>query len=167
VSEEVEFVVRAIVIGIGASLVLDLWAVGLKRLFGIHGLSYPMVGRWLGHMRSGRFVHDSIGKAEPVRGEAVIGWGAHFATGILFAALLLGFVGLGWARQPTVLPALILGLATIVIPFFIMQPGMGAGIAASKMPKPGIARLRSLISHAVFGFGLYFSALLAALLLRA
>jgi hypothetical protein len=124
-----------------------------------------MVGRWLCHMPKGRFVHDNIGKAEPVTGEAIVGWSAHFASGIIFAAILLGIAGLDWARRPTVLPALFVGLATVVVPFFIMQPGMGAGIAASKMPNASIARLRSLISHAVFGFGLYLSALLAALLL--
>lgn len=48
-----------------------------------------------------------------------------------------------------------------------MQPGMGFGVAASKTPKPNVARLRSLAAHTVFGFGLYLAALLAAPLLRA
>jgi hypothetical protein len=47
-----------------------------------------------------------------------------------------------------------------------MQPGMGAGIAAAKMAKPGVARLRSIVTHAVFGLGFYISALLSALLRR-
>lgn len=37
-----------------------------------------------------------------------------------------------WARRPTLLPALIVGLATAVAPPLIMQPGMGLGIAASR-----------------------------------
>ncbi|MDO9126054.1 MAG: DUF2938 family protein, partial [Parvibaculum sp.] len=41
--------------------------------------------------------------------------------------------------------------------------GMGAGIAASKTPKPNAARLRSLVSHTVFGIGLYVAALLVAM----
>ena len=72
--------------------------------------------------------------------------------------------GLEWARPPTWLPALIVGLATVVAQFFIMQPGMGAGIAASKTPNPAQARLRSIINHTVFGFGLYISAVLTAML---
>jgi DUF2938 family protein len=164
VNEALEVVIYAILIGIGASLVLDLWTAFLKRVFGIQGLSYPMVGRWLGHITKGRFVHDSIGKSEPVRGEVVIGWAAHFASGILFAAILLGLVGIDWVRQPTVLPALLLGLATVVVPFFVMQPGLGAGIAASRMPNPNVARMRSLMAHAVLGLGLYLSAVLASLM---
>jgi hypothetical protein len=41
-----------------------------------------------------------------------------------------------------------------------MQPGMGAGIAASKTPNPNVARLRSIVTHTVYGIGLYGSALL-------
>jgi hypothetical protein len=165
VSEGLEFVVRAVLLGIGASLVLDLWTVIRERCFGIQRQSYRMVGRWIGHMLRGRFRHDDIGEAQALAGEAIIGWGAHFATGIMFAAVLLGLVGLDWARQPTLLPALILGLVTVVVPLFIQQPGMGAGIAASKTPQPNVVRLRSLVAHAVFGFGLYLSALLSSLVI--
>jgi Protein of unknown function (DUF2938) len=58
------------------------------------------------------------------------------------------------------------GLFTVVAPFFVMQPGMGVGIAASKTPKRGMARLRSIVTHAVFGVGLYGSAWISALLIR-
>jgi len=43
----------------------------------------------------------------------------------------------------------------VVFPFFIMQPLLGLGIAASRTPKPTQARLKSLGTHAVFGVGLY------------
>jgi hypothetical protein len=50
---------------------------------------------------------------------------------------------------------MIVGIGSVVAPFLLMQPGMGAGIAASRTPKPGAARLNSLVTHAVFGLGLY------------
>ena len=53
---------------------------------------------------------------------------------------------------------MLVGVVTVLAPFLIMQPGMGAGIAASRTPRPGAARLQSLITHAVFGFGLYLAA---------
>ena len=61
---------------------------------------------------------------------------------------------------------MIVGLVTLVAPFFIMQPGMGLGIAASKTPNPNAARLKSIASHMVYGIGLYGSALLSTLLIR-
>jgi hypothetical protein len=165
-TEAQEFIVRAALIGIGATAVMDLWNAIQKHFLGVPGPSYAMVGRWLGHFPRRRFVHDSIAKAAPVRGELAIGWAAHYAIGIIFAGLLLAVWGLAWARRPTLLPALIVGLATLAAPFLIMQPGMGAGIAASKTPNPSMARLRSLANHATFGIGLYVSALLSAWLIR-
>ena len=67
-----------------------------------------------------------------------------------------------WAARPTLPPALIVGIATVAAPFLILQPGMGAGIAASRTPKPGVARLRSLMAHASFGVGLYLAGWVAA-----
>lgn len=112
-------------------------------------------------MPRGRFIHDAIARSAPISGEWATGWAAHYAIGVAYAFLLLGVWGLDWARQPTPLPALMIGLATLVAPFFLMQPGMGLGIAASRAPKPNQARLRSVLSHSVFGLGLYGAALLA------
>jgi cation transport ATPase len=99
-----------------------------------------------------------------VRYERVIGWSAHYAIGVFFAAALLAIWGLEWARRPTLAPALIISFLTLVATFFVMQPAMGAGIAASKTPRPNIARLRSIATHTVYGIGLYVSAWLRALL---
>jgi Protein of unknown function (DUF2938) len=62
---------------------------------------------------------------------------------------------------------MILGLATVAIPFFVMQPAFGLGAAASKAPNPIQVRLRSLMNHAVFGFGLYISALVIGFVFKA
>ena len=166
-SEALEFAIRAAAIGVGATIVMDLWAWVRKRFFGVPAASYALVGRWLGHIPRGRFQHDSIAKAPPVSGELIVGWVAHYAIGVIFAGLLLGVWGLDWARHPTLLPALIVGVVTVAAPFLMMQPAMGAGIAASKTPNPGAARLRSLLTHMVFGVGLYGSALLLTQLMRA
>ena len=161
-SESLDFLASAIVIGVGATVVIDLWAILLQRLFRIPPANWALVGRWFGHFPHGRFVHDSIVQASPIRGELAIGWIAHYLIGIGYAALLLAIWGVSWARSPTLLPPLILSLAALVAPLFLMQPGMGAGIAGSKTPNPNATRLRSVLNHTVFGLGLYVSALLSA-----
>jgi DUF2938 family protein len=162
----VEIVVRAVLIGAGATIVMDLWTLVRKRVFGVASLDYRMLGRWIGNLPRGRFIHSNISKASPVRGELILGWCAHYAIGITFAFLLLVLWGLDWARHPTLLPALIIGIGTVVAPLFVLQPAMGGGIAASKTPHPNTARLRSLLTHTVFGIGLYLSALLWSIALR-
>lgn len=147
--------IDTILIGIGATAVMDVWGVVRKPLLGIAPPDYGLVGRWLAHMPSGRFRHDAIAKAQPMRGERLIGWLAHYLTGIAYAGILIGIWGHDWIQQPTPGPALLVGIVTVAAPFLLMQPGMGAGIAAARTPKPNAVRLQSLITHAVFGLGLY------------
>jgi len=149
----------ALFIGAGATLAMDLWTIARRRVFGTPLADYALVGRWFAHMARGRFRHARIAAAPPVPGERVIGWTAHYLTGIAFAGALLAICGLAWARQPTLAPALALGIATVAAPFLLMQPGMGAGIAASRAPRPNAARVQSLVTHAVFGLGLYAASL--------
>lgn len=155
--EATTFLACAVLIGTGATVVMDLWTAAQNRLLGVRPLDYALVGRWLAWLARGRFRHDPIGATPPVRGERLIGWTAHYLLGIAFAALLLGVWGVDWARRPAILPALIVGIGGLAAPFLLMQPGMGFGIAASRTPRPAAARLRSLVTHTVFGLGLYAS----------
>lgn len=87
----------------------------------------------------------------------------HYLVGITFSILLVVIFGVEWLNHPTIFPALFVGFFTIVAPFFIMQPVFGLGIASSKLPSPNVMRFRSLLTHLIFGFGLYISALTLSL----
>ena len=143
------------IIGIGATAFMDLWGVVRKPLLGIAPPNYGLVGRWIAYMPRGRFRHEAIAASSPIRGEQIIGWSAHYLIGIAFATLLISIWGFEWIRHPTIGPAIAVGIGTVAAPFLIMQPGMGAGIAASRTPRPASARVQSLITHVVFGLGLY------------
>jgi hypothetical protein len=149
----------AVPIGIGATIGMDIWAVVL-RMAGVKGLDYAMVGRWLSNMPRGQFVHARIAAALEIRGERAIGWIAHYAIGVALAALLILLCGPGWVASPRPLPAIAFGIATVAVSFLVMQPAMGLGVAASRTPAPRMARLRSVATHAMFGLGLYASALI-------
>ncbi len=145
-------------IGIGATALTDLWSLARRALFGLPLPDFGLVGRWLAHMPRGRFVHVSIAAAAPVAGERMLGWVAHYLIGAAFAALMPLLFGAAWLRNPTLAPALAVGIGTVAAPFLLMQPGMGAGLAARRSPRPNFARLQSLATHAVFGLGLYAAA---------
>ena len=153
-------IAQIIAIGIGATIATDVWAALRKRLLGVPALDYALVGRWIAHMPQGRFTHRSIGLSAPGALEAPVGWAVHFLTGVAFATGLVLWQGQAWLAAPRLLPALLFGLTTVVFPFFVMQPALGAGIAASRTPSPWRARMHSLVMHAVFGLGLYASAML-------
>jgi hypothetical protein len=69
--------------------------------------------------------------------------------------VLIVFVSGNWLARPTLLPALLFGVVTVLAPFLVMHPSFGLGIAASGTPNPMQARLRSLMAHTAFGVGLY------------
>lgn len=145
----------AVLIGCGATAAIDIWGIVRAYLFGFPSLDYGLVGRWLAHLARGRFCHRQIAAAASVRGERLIGWAAHYLIGILFAAILLAVWGLDWLRSPAIGPALIVGIGSAAAPFVIMQPAMGLGFAARRTPCPNMVRLNTLLTHAIFGLGLY------------
>lgn len=144
--------------GLGATAVMDLWAIVRRRLLGAPLPNYALVGRWIAHMARGRFAHDAIAAAPAVPGERTIGWAAHVIIGVGFAALVPLVFGSAWFDAPSVVPALLVGIGTVAAPLFVMQPAMGGGFAASRTANPGAARLQSLVTHTVFGLGLYLAA---------
>ena len=150
--------------GVGATLFVDGWALVRERAFAVRRPDWALVGRWIAHMRRGRLVHASIAAAPAVRGERAIGWIAHYLIGIAFAALLVAIAGAQWCRGPTLAPALLVGVGTVLAPFLLMQPGMGAGLAARRTPRPWVARMHSLATHAMFGVGLYIAGAASAAL---
>lgn len=144
-------------VGIGATALMDAWLWLLSRL-GVPATGFAMVGRWVGHFTRGEFAHSSIAKAAPIPFELGLGWATHYLIGVAYAALLVGLQGTAWLRQPTPVPALVLGVLTVAAPWFVMQPAMGAGVLALKTPMPLKNGLRNLANHAVFGAGLYLAA---------
>jgi hypothetical protein len=155
----VQLAIHTVVVGLGATAFMDLWALLLWRTFGVPLANYCLVGRWFCHMPKGAFVHTSIANASPKRLECAVGWIAHYVIGAAYAIAFVALVADAWLLRPALLPALAFGIATVLVPFLVMQPAFGLGIAASKTPNPMHARLRSIMAHTAFAVGLYVSAL--------
>lgn len=129
---------KAIVIGLGATALMDLWHLVLRRGFGVASLNYCVLGRL---MRLSR--------------ECLAGWTAHYAIGVTLAMAFIYLV-----PERTLASALLFGGITVVLPFLILQPALGLGIAASRAANPAVARAKSIATHLVFGLGLYGTSLL-------
>ena len=152
--------ISAIFIGLGATLTTDLWALFLKYASKITPSNICLVGRWLRYMPEGIFRHSNIASTPPKSAECMIGWIAHYMIGSAFAIAFVAVVGNNWLQHPTLISAIVFGVVTVLMPFFIMQPSFGLGLAASKTSNPPQVKLRSLMNHAAFGAGLYISGLL-------
>lgn len=150
---------QAIWVGIGATLIMDTWAWLQKRILGIPPLDYALVARWVSLIPNGQWVHRPIMATPPVKGEKLLGWVLHYLIGIIFALVHILLLGEAWLTNPSMIPALITGIVTLVFPYCIIQPCLGFGFAASKTPTPWTARGLSLLAHSSYGVGLFLAAL--------
>ena len=113
-------VLGAILIGLGATLAIDLWGQVLKRGFGIVSLNYCLLGRWLLHMPEGTLVHPNIAAARPKTHECPVGWSAHYLIGVSLGLVFVLIVSGDWLERPTLLPALAFGVVTVAMPWLVM-----------------------------------------------
>jgi hypothetical protein len=155
-----EFMVKAILMGVIATVCMDIWAAIAKHVLRLPTANWSLVGRWFGHMRRGTFIHRPITDSAPISNEMVIGWIAHYVTGLIYGLIYLSIIQIFLQIDPTFKSALIFGLATLIAPWFIMQPAMGAGVFARHTPHPGLMRAVTISMHVVFGCSLFLGWLL-------
>ncbi|MDO9417615.1 DUF2938 domain-containing protein [Pararhizobium sp.] len=154
----IETILGGVLVGIGGTVFMDAWAILLRRFFSQSAPNWAPVGRWFWHLGRGKVFHDSIGNAEPYSHENALGWISHYAVGILYGIILVLITGPAWLIFPTFLPAFILGIVTVGAGWFLLQPGLGIGWAASKTPNPNKVRIMNLVAHTVFALGMYVTA---------
>ncbi|ELY3083148.1 DUF2938 domain-containing protein [Klebsiella aerogenes] len=150
--------VQILLTGLGATLVMDLWSLFQKHILKIAPLNYALVGRWALWLARGTVRHNTITATPPLHGERFTGWLCHYLIGIAFAAVPFMLSGADWFYAPTLATALLSGVVTLLAPFLILQPAFGFGIAASRLPRPWLARSLSLLAHLAYGIGLYLAA---------
>lgn len=144
--------------GIGATLITDLWNLLLYRGFNIRSLNFCFLGRWILYMPGGTFSHKSISVTPPKSFECEIGWITHYSIGIVLTFLFILLAPDSWMIKPTLFPAILYGICTVIFPLFILQPSIGLGLASSKTTNPTQARIKSIMTHIIFGIGLWLSA---------
>ena len=157
-----ELLTKGALIGIGATLAMDLWAIAQNRVLGRAMMNWGLVGRWFWHLGGGKVFHDDIASAAPAPQEVALGWLSHYATGLVYGVVFVLIVGPAWLAHPSFVPAWIMGIVTVGAAWFLLQPGMGLGWGASKAPNPWTVRALNLVDHTVFALGLWVTALLLA-----
>ena len=155
------FALQAVIAGVFATVILDLWQRLLFAVAGIPPADWGLIGRWFAYIPRGRLVHRPIAETPAVSGEAAIGWAMHYLIGLGYGFAYLGLMVFVLERPPSLLSGLAFGAASVVIPWFIMQPGLGVGVMARHAPKPWVPRLNALTSHVIYGGALFVGAWVA------
>lgn len=154
--------IQYLFVGVFATAMLDLWAMALNRAIGAPVTNWAHVGRWVAGVRSGTLCHTNIAAVSPAPHERLLGWSTHYIVGVIYAVLYFGVLAAA-GEPPGISSATLFGIVTVLAPWLILQPGLGIGYFAANAPKPNRTRALNLLSHLVFGIGLYVGATVAML----
>ncbi|WP_340119029.1 DUF2938 family protein [Pelagibius sp. 7325] len=149
------FVIVACVSGLFATVMLDLWQRLVHAVAGIPPANWAFVGRWFAYIPRGRLVHRPIADTPPIEGELALGWTLHYLIGLAYGFAYVGLMVYGLDRQPSLLNGFVFGLCSVMIPWFILQPGLGLGVMGWRTPKPWVPMFNALANHIVYGVALY------------
>lgn len=149
-------VIFSLIVGIGSTLTLDIWVMLVKWITGIPPTDWGLVARWVLDFRKGHFILDGTRTSPANLQEQVFGWIVHYSVGITYAVLILIVWGAEYIAAPTILPIVIIGfILSTIAGMFILFPGLGAGIMASKLPNQLTMVVYLIVAHAVFAVGQY------------
>ena len=143
--------------GIFGALLMDLTEAAMAKIGIRSGVNIALVGRWCLGLTRGRLAHADIQASPPLPCEAGVGWAFHFLIGgggvaLFYPAALLA-TGAPLPDQP-LLDGLIFGLATSVLPWFVLLPAFGWGWFGRRGPRGANALLASPLSHMPYGLGI-------------
>ncbi len=151
-----EMLVWAFLGGIVGALLMDVTeAYAAKR--GIYsGVSVALIGRWFIGLLHGKVLHQNIHDTKSLQHEVGVGWAFHFLIGGGGVALIypMLLVVLGCPLRGNHIPGgIVFGLATSMLPWFILLPSFGWGMFGRRGPQGSNPVLASTLSHIPYGFG--------------
>ena len=145
---------QLVLIGVLATLSMDLLSGAATRLGLIAPLPPNLVGRWFASVARLKPWHMDIARSAAVRHELILALPVHYAIGIILATMFVGVTGLmGWTRTGSL--ALPFALSTSILPWLLMFPAMGYGVFGAHGPEGTRLFTSSIASHAFFGVGLW------------
>lgn len=143
-------------VGVGSTVILDVFVLLVEKYLKIPGTDWGVVGRWLLGLSHGQLVLKSESTSSTTSFEKLLGWGFHYFVGVSYAALIIIIYGVGFIENPTIVPALIVGLfISTLAGLMILMPGLGLGFMG-RLVEGWVAMFAYLfIAHAIFSFGQY------------
>jgi len=154
------FSIRSVLIGILATITMDVLSITALKLGLIAFLPPRLTGRWFASLARGQFLHSDIGRVPPINYEMAIALPMHYIVGITLALLYLLLVSALRLSPRNLITVLAFALCTNVLPWLLMFPSMGYGWFGTHGPPGTRLFFSSLITHSFYGLGLWMSVLL-------
>jgi hypothetical protein len=135
---DLALILIALPIGFISTAVMDV-AARVLALVGIAGRGErrtgpELLGRWIGYMPRGVFRHEDIRRTPPLRFELRLGLVVHYLIGWSLALAYLWGIDLS-GIDPTLVNAVVYGIATTGFAWFLMFPAWGMGWFGASPPE--------------------------------
>lgn len=145
-----------LLVGIGSTIILDVWVTLVEKTIGIPQTNWGMAGRWVCGIPKGNLILDTSFDQAPTISEKAIGWLFHYAVGIGYALLLILLFGVDFIDAPSLMPIIIVGLVLSTLAgLAILMPALGAGFMGRLVPNWYAMFIYLVVAHAVFAAGQY------------
>lgn len=147
----------AVLIGVAATITMDVLAIASQKLGLATGAKGQWVGRWYLGIARGRFLHADIASAPEQPGEMRAALVGHYIIGGTLAVLYV--FGTEWVGvSPTsFLVAVGYGLGTCIFPWFLVFPALGFGACGRRGPRELKMLRASILNHLGYGLGLWWA----------
>ena len=156
------FNLRNVLLGIIATVTMDVLSVAAIKLRLIAPLPPHLIGRWFASVARGQVLHGDIAQVSPIQHEMAVAVPVHYAIGVTLAlTYLLACSTLGLSPRSPV-TALVFALCTNLLPWLLMFPAMGYGWFGTHGPPGTRLFFSSLVTHCFYGLGLWLGASLLA-----
>ena len=156
------FSLRNVLLGIIATVKMDVLSVAAIKLRLIAPLPPHLIGRWFASVARGQVLHGDIAQVSPIQHEMAVAVPVHYAIGVTLAlTYLLACSTLGLSPRSPV-TALVFALCTNLLPWLLMFPAMGYGWFGAHGPTGTRLFASSFLTHCFYGLGLWLGASLLA-----
>lgn len=154
----VELFYWALLGGLVGTVMMDVvgWIAGkLKIAWGGCGGS-AAIGRWSLGVLHGQLVHENINESDTFQYEKAVGLICHYVIGgtlaLSYPAVYFGF-GIAMPGN-NLIPCLIWGFVTALLPWLVLFPGFGWGLFGGRSPGNVRPLIAPAIEHSIYGLGL-------------
>ena len=148
-------ILQGLISGLVATIIFDLFNQSLHYAHSIDKPKWNLLGRYYLGYKEGRYIRNSLADDAEVENELLWGYIIHYVIGIIYGLIYVCLNNI-FFDYPSILIAYLFGFTTVLGAWCYLMPfAYNLGFFASKSNKRFNILAQNLITHFIFGTGLF------------
>jgi len=149
------YILQGLFSGFIATIIFDIYNLSLNYAYNIDKPKWNFLGRYFLGYREGRYIRKNLQNDNEENNELLWGYAIHYIIGITYGIIYV-VLNVLFFDYPSLLIAYIFGFFTVLGAWCYLMPfGYSLGFFASKSDQQFKTLVQNLISHFIFGTGLF------------